>query len=514
MFKSFFKKCSQLFSKHRRFFVIFAPAFIGSIFIFLCFTNLTRSIWFDESYSAFLTRFDFFNITNLTSFDVHPPLYYFLLKIWGDIFGRSDIALRSLSVFFGALTILCFYLWLKYRYGLRVAILASLALALLPLFVRYGQEMRMYTLMTFFAAAGTLVLALALDTKKTIYWVFYALILALGLYTHYFLALVWLAHFGLLVSRFKTKLLQQKALIRCYLLAFFLFLPWLFIFAKQASHLEVGGFWIPPVSLNTISDYFAMIFAYQPAGALQGWFALAAFVLLACTVFFALRFRRPLKSLLYCALLPFVLLVLLSLPPLRPVFFYRYLLPAMIFAFLLFIVGAIFYFRESSPKTVFRRVLLVILIFSLGLCFVSGHNAVRAENLSLHKELAQNLAAFTAKAPAPIIVDVKDVSLVYDLSFYFSGAQQIKFIAKNMHSDWGSLEPLRQYQGTAINDLTAFKKTQGHFFFVDPLADDKNKKTDLSDFEGFTVREEAIFALTNAKDEHPSYFRVLSLARE
>ena len=44
-------------------------------------TLAAASIWFDEAFSAYIIRYDFAKIWHFTSVDVHPPLYYFALKI-------------------------------------------------------------------------------------------------------------------------------------------------------------------------------------------------------------------------------------------------------------------------------------------------------------------------------------------------------------------------------------------------------------------------------------------------
>ena len=64
----------------RRIFCILAPGLIGLLYMILCFVNLHQSIWYDESYSAYLTHFDFAGIWKYTAADVHPPLYYSCLK--------------------------------------------------------------------------------------------------------------------------------------------------------------------------------------------------------------------------------------------------------------------------------------------------------------------------------------------------------------------------------------------------------------------------------------------------
>src|SRR5574344_785036 len=82
-----------------------------TIFSILCLMTITKSsIWFDEAFGAYLIKFNFLDIARYTSFDVHPPLFYWCLKSWGMIFGYSEIGLRSMSVFFGCIAIIFGYL--------------------------------------------------------------------------------------------------------------------------------------------------------------------------------------------------------------------------------------------------------------------------------------------------------------------------------------------------------------------------------------------------------------------
>ena len=57
---------------------------LGSIlagFSVLALGNITRwSIWFDEAFSAYLIRYSYSEVAQFTATDVHPPLYYWLLK--------------------------------------------------------------------------------------------------------------------------------------------------------------------------------------------------------------------------------------------------------------------------------------------------------------------------------------------------------------------------------------------------------------------------------------------------
>jgi uncharacterized membrane protein len=72
-------------------------------------TASTRSIWFDEAWSWRMSRFPVAELIERTAADVHPPLYYLLLKAWTALFGDSPLAMRSMSALFGVLTILAAY---------------------------------------------------------------------------------------------------------------------------------------------------------------------------------------------------------------------------------------------------------------------------------------------------------------------------------------------------------------------------------------------------------------------
>ena len=175
----------------KRILCIVAPAIIGLIYLVLCFVNINQSIWFDESYSSYITRFDYGQMLEFTAADVHPPLYYILLKTWAHVFGHTDFAMRAMSAIFGAIAILFAFLWLKYKYGASAAIMGSFMMSIAPIFVRYGQEMRMYTLIMAIVFAATYFLQLAIDNGRKVWWVIYALLLVAGMYTHYFVAFAW-----------------------------------------------------------------------------------------------------------------------------------------------------------------------------------------------------------------------------------------------------------------------------------------------------------------------------------
>jgi 4-amino-4-deoxy-L-arabinose transferase-like glycosyltransferase len=119
-----------------------------------------KSLWWDESLSVYraeqplisvlsnrITLTD--NIGTLDTVDNHPPLYFLLLWAAVRLFGQSEFALRFLS-----LASVVLIVPLLYATGRRLvdgwAGLAAAALgALSPMYLWYGQETRMYTLLAF-----------------------------------------------------------------------------------------------------------------------------------------------------------------------------------------------------------------------------------------------------------------------------------------------------------------------------------------------------------------------------
>ena len=105
-----------------------------------------QSLWADEGNSAALATRSFAQISQDAANDIHPPLYYWLLRIWAQAFGHSEIALRSLSAVTGVLLILAVAELGRLLFNDAVGIGAGFIAALSPFQVYYSQEARMYIL--------------------------------------------------------------------------------------------------------------------------------------------------------------------------------------------------------------------------------------------------------------------------------------------------------------------------------------------------------------------------------
>ena len=129
----------------------------------------------------------------------HPPFYYALLHLWFSVpVGRSESFVRLLSVGLGTLTIpTSFLLASRLLRGTRVALLTALLVALSPLEVYFSREARMYALLVLLGVLSLWLLLKALDRGRW-WWLLYAIVTVLALYTHYVsLAILLAANFYL-----------------------------------------------------------------------------------------------------------------------------------------------------------------------------------------------------------------------------------------------------------------------------------------------------------------------------
>lgn len=199
-----------------------------------------QSFWNDEGNSARLSERSIPLIIEGTASDIHPPLYYLLLRGWREPLGESEFSLRLLSVMAGLLTVAATMALARLLGGgTLTAGAAGLLTAVSPPLIYYSQETRMYALLGLLAVLATAVLwrwlqAPAIRSRLSVTLV---LLVAAGLYTHYFFPAVLVVH-GLLVGvvwwqRRRLMLLWQWAGLMA--IAFVLYLPWLPVFIRQAG---------------------------------------------------------------------------------------------------------------------------------------------------------------------------------------------------------------------------------------------------------------------------------------
>lgn len=167
----------------------------------LIYTN--QEFWHEKKlpdYYEAMTRSDIGN----------SSFYYLLLHHWLNFSGISDFSARLLSVLFSVLTVFLLFIFTKHFFKSNTLALTAATLAAIePFFIAYSQQARNYSL-TFFLtllASYCLLRALEADEKREAalkWYIFYGISAFLGLYSHFLVASVLLAH-GVYVLFFVRK---------------------------------------------------------------------------------------------------------------------------------------------------------------------------------------------------------------------------------------------------------------------------------------------------------------------
>lgn len=134
---------------------------LGILSFFVClFQAFGQDIWFDEVFSVNFIQHSYKEIAVLTGKDVHPPLYYWYLKLFHDI-GKvlvpaaSSIVLCKLASMLPFVGIFVYTLTaIRKNFGLHVAGLFWFLVMTMPQISNYTVEIRMYSLALFFIMAA------------------------------------------------------------------------------------------------------------------------------------------------------------------------------------------------------------------------------------------------------------------------------------------------------------------------------------------------------------------------
>ena len=134
---------------------------LGILSFFVClFQAFGQDIWYDEVFSVNFIQHSYKEIAALTGKDVHPPLYYWYLKLFHDI-GKvlvpaaSSIVLCKLASMLPFVGIFVYTLTaIRKNFGLHVAGLFWFLVMTMPQISNYTVEIRMYSLALFFITAA------------------------------------------------------------------------------------------------------------------------------------------------------------------------------------------------------------------------------------------------------------------------------------------------------------------------------------------------------------------------
>lgn len=239
-----------------------APVVIGWVGVILRAWVVAQSIakepyWYDEAFTWIVAGRPLADLITATAADVHPPLWYLLVKLAGALGPVPIESARWLPFAFsvGALYIA----WdlsglLGLSYGARLGSLA--ALAIMPTQLFYAAELRMY------AALEFIVLVQVWSIYRGRWWLL-GLSTAAGLYLHNYAVLYSVVLYLVAVGRFLFAPVPVRAVgvtkdpgpgfLAALAAPWILYAPWaIAVLVKQITFVRSGAHWAQPINAGDL----------------------------------------------------------------------------------------------------------------------------------------------------------------------------------------------------------------------------------------------------------------------
>lgn len=368
-------------------FLLAVSLFFLAISVYLSFG---RDIWYDELFTMGLAVRPLGELISIAARDVHPPLYYMIVKLFLILFGTVGSA--DYVVIAKLTSVLPFFLCIVYaatkvrkHFGFFSAGLFAFLVLTMPKLADYTVEVRMYGYALFFITAGMLhayELACGGENGKRRYgnWAALTFCAVGACYTHYFACVAACMIYLYLLSVFVMgkRWKELKAFFISGICCAVCYLPWLVTAVIRQVGQVKENYWIQPLTWRTIPGCIKFIF--QPSFSNE-----RVNVVLAVLLFlfygllpvlsgagkagqspekvrerhFAQGCERVLAGILLFGILASMLV--------RPIFVYRYMLPGLGVFWLAF---AIMTARLRDRK--------FLLLFVVCLLFITGVRNYRA----------------------------------------------------------------------------------------------------------------------------------------
>jgi hypothetical protein len=229
-------------------------------------------LWLDEALTVDISRAPLDQIPALLRDDGAPPLYYYMLHFWMEVFGQGNLAVRSLAGVLGVINIPV--AWLTgYRVGARwwaqdsmsqgereearrrgraTAWAVTLLLASSPFVIYYDTEARMYGFVILLGTLAILAYMSLLRSPNSWKALGLAVVMSAALYCHYWV-LYSAAVGGVGTAWCAWKGPYQRACryaLGAFVVAGLSFLPWVPTFWFQIHH--TGTPWAAPAQLTAV----------------------------------------------------------------------------------------------------------------------------------------------------------------------------------------------------------------------------------------------------------------------
>lgn len=230
-----------------------AHVFVWTAITCVSLLNLGVSIRADDVWSLKTASLPLPELLAAIRADVHPPLYFLLLKPWITLFGTTESASRLLSVLFHFGACVLMYALGRRLAGRGMGLLCAAIYAFAPLAVLSAELVRMYSLAGLLSAAAVLLWnAAATGPVPRRTWAFLIVVIVLGSFTHIWFLCLAAALCAASLIHFPRRAIWTIGAISAAMLPFaFLWLPALL---AQVGRSGDSAAWLKPPSLPMLGE--------------------------------------------------------------------------------------------------------------------------------------------------------------------------------------------------------------------------------------------------------------------
>jgi mannosyltransferase len=236
-------------------------------FLFRIYKLNFQSPWGDELFTLINSHSNksLGDIFNALKGDVHPPLYYYIVHFFLEIFGDTAYVARFVSILFGVGGMVVLYYLGKELFNKKVALTAVLLLVVNHFHIYYSQEARMYTMLFFTTTLSFLFLIRFIKTSTLKSALLYSITTVLLVNTHFYSLFALFAQYLILLyfilkpyNTTSTKLFTYTFISG--VITGISFIPSIVIFLSTSG---IKSFWIKAPERDVFTSMFKEFFGFS-----------------------------------------------------------------------------------------------------------------------------------------------------------------------------------------------------------------------------------------------------------
>lgn len=262
---------------NKKFIRILLISYAAILFLITFFRIFDNSFWADECYSIGLVRMSFSEMIRETGADVHPPLYYMILRCVCFLLGEKGYAFHLASVIPVGITWLFCVTKVYDKLGVCAAYLLASFIFFLDNAILFNVEVRMYSWANLFVLLSFYEMYEIIMENKNKNWIMFSVFSLAAAYTHYYalLAVAFLYVMLIVYEIWKKGHTWKKTALVCGA-AVIGYLPWL-INLLQAFGRTADNWWVEELPRFHWCIYY--LFTSQISKVYVGIWGLALFAL-------------------------------------------------------------------------------------------------------------------------------------------------------------------------------------------------------------------------------------------